>query len=172
MRPRGGLLVHVTSPPWSMWPIRAPLLKRGLPLLKEGGYHFFKERGSYHLGYEVLGCPQPLYMKRSGGMNVHCWCSSLPPLSPLRSCSSLAKPCRNYTISPPPRRRAAGVDLIYLSTSPCWIKEEETSSSCTCAHLGGAVRAVQDRIGSRGKYDYANYGYKPFPLVFFKGMKK
>ena len=39
----------------------------------------------------------------------------------------------------------------------CWIKKEETSSSRTCAHLGGAARVALDRFGSRRRYDYFDY---------------
>jgi hypothetical protein len=51
------------------------------------------------------------------------------------------------TIATTPSRCWLRSHLLLRCT--CWIKEEESSPSCTCAHLGGTARCGADRIGTR-----------------------
>jgi len=60
LRPRSGPLVHVASPPWFMWLINGQPIKRGLPPLKEGGYHFLKKKGVTTWEMKWLAAPSHL----------------------------------------------------------------------------------------------------------------
>ena len=67
--------------------------------------------------------------------------------SPILVGYHLAKPCRDCSSpTPSPRRRAAGTHLLLRPS--CWIEKARTSSSWTCAELGGVVRLVLGSVGS------------------------
>jgi len=86
---------------------------------------------------------------------------SLPPQ--LLSAALRRSPAGIHHSSP---HHAVVLSRSISSTSPpqsCWIKKEDTSPSRTCAKLGGAARAVLDRIGSRRRggleelFEYINH---------------
>ena len=58
---------------------------------------------------------------------------------------------------PPERRHAAG-ELIYLSVSLARSRRPRSSSSCTCAERGGAVRSALDRGTDRGTVRWTVHG--------------
>ena len=55
-------LVHVAN----QWAAH----KKGVTTFERRRLPLFKEKGGYHLGDEVVGCPKPPYIKRGRGLNV------------------------------------------------------------------------------------------------------
>ena len=103
------------------------------------------------------GClyPPPIYA-RGLGLLRHNFCHVQLKPSPRSSssrldfCGARAEPCRNRSSPTPACRHAAG-ELIYFSVSLAGSRRPRSSSSCTCAERGGAVRSALGSpvIGSR-----------------------
>jgi hypothetical protein len=86
---------------------------------------------------------------------------------------------KNSTIPPPPRRRAAEIDLIYLSLKLAGSRRGDAVEPYVCKPTEVLSVAALDRIGSRRTNDYTDVRLhrrtttptnKRFRLTIYKGM--
>ena len=104
------------------------------------------------LSYKASPSPPPIYIGGFRAFETQLCQGKLKPIprsSSSRSdfCGGRAEPCRSGS-SPPPAPRHATGELIYFFVSLAGSRRPRSSSSCTCAERGGAVRSALDRNGS------------------------